>query len=259
MNPEDFKQALTDLYNHYNPSKVKDVDNLVKNYADREYDAIKTLILRYNFKGHPSYSENANRDEYVHYIIKNYSLGNNVLSKENLKKENEQELLKKLQKEEEERIIKEQEKASILSLGEEVKNEIELQIEELSSQLKDLIENKTSDLNNLYLDIKNFFKQKEQEFLERENSLNSITGQTVINEIIKEEKNYTKVNIENLNFTMSDIQLPPESVLETLSKGTKLIVKNSEGRVCGVEVTDITYDLISYENEIVKEIMLSKI
>ena len=129
----------------------------------------------------------------------------------------------------------------------------------MSSQLKDLIENKTSDLNNLYLDIKNFFKQKEQEFLERENSLNSITGQTVINEIIKEEKNYTKVNIENLNFTMSDIQLPPESVLETLSKGTKLIVKNSEGRVCGVEVTDITYDLISYENEIVKEIMLSKI
>ena len=89
--------------------------------------------------------------------------------------------------------------------------------------------------------------------------MKSITGQTIVNEIVKETRNHTRVNIENLNFTMSDIELPPESVLEHLSKGTKLILKNSEGRVCGVEVTDVTYDLVSYENEVVKEIMLKKI
>jgi hypothetical protein len=252
MDSESFKKALIDLYNYYNPSKVKEVDRIVKNYNGREYDAIKTLIIRYNFKGHPSYNESANRDEYVNYIITNYSEGNRVVSKENIKKQSEQELLKKLEEEESERRFKEQEKESILNLGEETKKEIESQIEKVSKKLESLIETKTKEINI-------YFQDKKQEFSEQEASMKSITGQTIVNEIVKETRNHTRVNIENLNFTMSDIELPPESVLEHLSKGTKLILKNSEGRVCGVEVTDVTYDLVSYENEVVKEIMLKKI
>ena len=42
MDSESFKNALIDLYNHYNPSKIKEVDRIVKNYNGREYDAIKT-------------------------------------------------------------------------------------------------------------------------------------------------------------------------------------------------------------------------
>jgi len=252
MNSESFKEALIDLYNHYNPSKIKEVDRIVKNYNGREYDAIKTLIIRYNFKGHPSYSESASRDDYVNYIIENYSQGNRVASKESIKKQNEQELLKVLEEEELDRKAKEQEKASIINLGEETKQEIKSQIKKVSENLEHLIESKTKDINR-------YFQEKKQEFLEQEASMKSITGQTIVNEIVKETRNHTRVNIENLNFTMSDIELPPENVLEHLSKGTKLILKNSEGRVCGVEVTDVTYDLVSYENEVVKEIMLTKI
>jgi hypothetical protein len=252
MDSESFKKALIDLYNHYNPSKIKEVDRIVKNYNGREYDAIKTLIIRYNFKGHPSYSESASRDDYVNYVIENYSKGNRVASKENIKKQNEQELLKKLEEEELDRKAKEQEKASIINLGEEAKQEIKSQIEKVSENLEYLIESKTKDINK-------YFQEKKQEFLEQEASMKSITGQTIVNEIVKETRNHTRVNIENLNFTMSDIELPPENVLEHLSKGTKLILKNSEGRVCGVEVTDVTYDLVSYDNEVVKEIMLTKI
>lgn len=252
MNSESFKEALIDLYNHYNPSKIKEVDRIVKNYNGREYDAIKTLIIRYNFKGHPSYSESASRDDYVNYIIENYSQGNRVASKESIKKQNEQELLKVLEEEELDRKAKEQEKASIINLGEETKQEIKSQIKKVSENLEHLIESKTKDINR-------YFQEKKQEFLEQEVSMKSITGQTIVNEIVKETRNHTRVNIENLNFTMSDIELPPENVLEHLSKGTKLILKNSEGRVCGVEVTDVTYDLVSYENEVVKEIMLTKI
>ena len=79
MDSESFKNALIDLYNHYNPAKLKEVDRIVNNYNGREYDAIKTLIIRYNFKGHPSYNESANRDDYVNYIISNYSEGNRVI------------------------------------------------------------------------------------------------------------------------------------------------------------------------------------
>lgn len=252
MDSESFKNALIDLYNYYNPAKIKEVDRIVKNYNGREYDAIKTLIIRYNFKGHPSYNESANRDEYVNYIISNYSEGNRVVSKENIKRQTEEELLKKLEQEESERRLKEQEKESILNLGEETKKEIESQIEKVSKNLESLIETKTKEINS-------YFQDKKQEFLAQETSMKNITGQTIINEIVKETRNHTRVNIENLNFTMSDIELPPESVLEHLSKGTKLILKNSEGRVCGVEVTDVTYDLVSYEDEVVKEIMLQKI
>jgi len=252
MDSESFKNALIDLYNYYNPAKIKEVDRIVKNYNGREYDAIKTLIIRYNFKGHPSYNESANRDEYVNYIISNYSEGNRVVSKENIKRQTEEELLKKLEQEESERKLKEQEKESILNLGEETKKEIESQIEKVSKNLESLIETKTKEINS-------YFQEKKQEFLAQETSMKNITGQTIINEIVKETRNHTRVNIENLNFTMSDIELPPESVLEHLSKGTKLILKNSEGRVCGVEVTDVTYDLVSYEDEVVKEIMLQKI
>ncbi len=252
MDSESFKNALIDLYNYYNPAKIKEVDRIVKNYNGREYDAIKTLIIRYNFKGHPSYNESANRDEYVNYIISNYSEGNRVVSKENIKRQTEEELLKKLEQEESERKLKEQEKESILNLGEETKKEIESQIEKVSKNLESLIETKTKEINS-------YFQEKKQEFLAQETSMKNITGQTIINEIVKETRNHTRVNIENLNFTMSDIELPPESVLEHLSKGTKLILKNSEGRVCGVEVTDVTYDLVSYEDEVVKEIMLKKI
>jgi len=38
-----------------------------------------------------------------------------------------------------------------------------------------------------------------------------------------------------------------------------MILTNSEGKVCGVEIKDITIDLISYKGEIVKEIILEKI
>lgn len=252
MDSEDFRQALIDLYRHYNPSKEKDVDRIVRDYNGREYDAIKTLILRYNFKGHPFYNEIANGDGYVNYVIKNYSNGNRVLSKESLKKQSEEESLKKKQEEEFQKQLKEEEKASILNLGEEVKKEVESQVDKVLENLETLIEQK-------FLEINIYFQEKKREFEQQEMTLKSITGQTVVNEIVKEDKSYTKVNIENLNFTASDIRLPPESILENLSKGSKLILKNSEGRVCGIEVTDVTYDLVSYEGEIVKEIMLTKI
>tara|TARA_B110000503_G_C7104853_1_gene395453 strand:+ start:157 stop:936 length:780 start_codon:yes stop_codon:yes gene_type:complete len=259
MNIESFKNILLDLYSIYNPSKIKEIDRIVGNYDGKEYDAIKTVLIKYNYKGHPGYNENANRDEYVDFLIKSYSKGERVVSEENLLRQTKEEELEKIKKSQLEKDIKEKEKESIVKLGNEVKNEIKKEIDELYNSVNDLIDNKTKEINE-------YFKSKNIEFDEKQNLIKNIqtdvlnyTGKTIENKTIETRVSHTKINIENLNFTDSDIKLPPQEVLETLSKGTRIIVKNSEGRVCGIEVKDVTYDLISYDGEIVKEMILERI
>lgn len=259
MDIESFKNILLDLYSIYNPSKIKEVNRIVGNYNGKEYDAIKTVLIKYNYKGHPGYNENANRDEYIDFLIKSYSKGERVVSEESLLRQTKEEELEKIKKSQLEKDIKEKEKESIVKLGNEVKNEIKKEIDELYNSVNDLIDNKTKEINE-------YFKSKNIEFDEKQNLIKNIqtdvlnyTGKTVENKTIETRVSHTKINIENLNFTDSDIKLPPEEVLETLSKGTRIIVKNSEGRVCGIEVKDVTYDLISYDGEIVKEMILERI
>jgi hypothetical protein len=259
MNIESFKNILLDLYSIYNPSKIKEIDRIAGNYDGKEYDAIKTVLIKYNYKGHPGYNENANRDEYIDFLIKSYSKGERVVSEESLLRQTKEEELEKIKKSQLEKDIKEKEKESIVKLGNEVKDEIKKEIDELYNSVNDLIDNKTKEINE-------YFKSKNIEFDEKQNLIKNIqtdvlnyTGKTVENKTIETRVSHTKINIENLNFTDSDIKLPPEEVLETLSKGTRIIVKNSEGRVCGIEVKDVTYDLISYDGEIVKEMILERI
>jgi len=259
MTKESFENVLIDLYKIYNPSKLKDVERIVGNYNGKEYDAIKTVLLRYNYKGHPGYNENANRDEYVDFLIKKYSNNDRVISQENLIKQTKEEELEKIKQSQLEQEIKKQEKESIVQLGNEVKEEIKKEIDELYKRVNELIENKTKEINE-------YFKQKNIEFDEKQNLIKDIqsdvlnyTGKTVENKIVETRVSHTKISIESLNFTDSDIKLPSEEVLETLSKGTRIILKNSEGRVCGVEVKDVTYDTASYEGEVVKEMILERI
>jgi predicted RNase H-like nuclease (RuvC/YqgF family) len=241
MNQDIFKQLLTDLYNLYNPSKVKDVSNIISNYAGNEYDAIKTILLKYNFKGHPSYNENANSDEYVHYVISKYIDGNRVFSKQNIVTQTEQEELKKIAEKQKEQKLKEEELEKHKSVIQKTSSEF---IEKLRDEVKSVekrmteFEEKYNHVQKLHEDLSNF--------------QNKIT-------IESKQNNKIKINIESLNFTDSDIQLPNQEVIDSLTKGSRIILKTSSGNICGVEVKDITYDLVSYEGEIVKEIILEKI
>ena len=262
MENKDFENLLSDLYNLYNPSKKKDVERIIDTYNGREYDAVKTVLIRYNFKGHPSYQENANREDYVQYLLTSYENGNRVLSKENILKQTQEEELQKIEQSKEFENLRrqqaEQEKKSIVELAENVKEQIKKEVDELVNQK----------LQEKFEEMFNFFDSKEQEIKEREDNIKNIqseivniSGQAleVIQEGGLEKAIHTQINIENLNFTDADIKLPSQEVLKTLAKGTRLILENSEGRVCGIEVKDVTYDLISYKGEIVKEIILERI
>jgi len=263
MDSKNFNTLLNDLYDIYNPSKKNDIDSLVKNYNGKEFDAIKTILIRYNFKGHPGYKENANRDEYVNYLIAKYSEGERPISKENRIKQNEiEEEQRQRESQFEEEKLKnelEQGKADILVVGREVKETIKSEVDKLKDSIEDSIKLKMDEIDN-------YFKRKKEEFEKRENlikeierNLTDFSGQTFFNHIEEEKQKYTRINIDNLNFTDSDIKLPDNEILDSLSKGSKLILFNSEGRVCGVEVKDITFDLVSYEGEVVKEIILEQI
>lgn len=241
MNQDTFKQLLTDLYNLYNPSKVKDVNNIISNYIGNEYDAIKTILLKYNFKGHPSYSEHANSDEYVHYVISKYIDGDRVISKQNIVSQTEQEELKKIAEQQKEQKLKEEElekhKIEIQKTSSEFIQKLKEQVNSVEKRMTDF-EEKYNHIQKLHEDLSNFE--------------NKITIESTKNSKIK-------INIESLNFTDSDIELPNQEIIDSLTKGSRIILKTSSGNICGVEVKDITYDLVSYEGEVVKEIILEKI
>lgn len=77
-----FKKLLIDLYQVYNPDKIAGVDNVVAQYNGREFDAIKTVFLKYNFKQSPYYDPNIGTDKHVKSLIDKYSSGDMKLTDE---------------------------------------------------------------------------------------------------------------------------------------------------------------------------------
>ena len=58
MESNAFKNLLTDLYLIYNPDKLSDVDRMAQNYNGKEFDAVKTVYIKYNFRQSPFYDQN---------------------------------------------------------------------------------------------------------------------------------------------------------------------------------------------------------
>jgi vacuolar-type H+-ATPase subunit I/STV1 len=245
MKKEIFKQLLEDLFKIYNTSKIKDSDRISNSYSGNEFDAIKTILIKYNHRGHPSYNQNADRDEYVNYVINQYKEGNFVLSQQYLNNQTSQEELKRIQEEEELKRKKEEEKEEIEKVGNKVKENLEQIISEVTNKINLEFNSKKQEMDKQLDYIKNAYQTIKEEEEEK-----SETNPT---------KHFTKISIEKINFGENEVILPKEKVLENLCKGDRMIVKTNEGRVCGIEVFEITYDFISYEEEVVKEISLKKI
>lgn len=79
-----FKKLLTDLYGVYNPGKTADIDRMVSQNSGREFDAIKTIYLKYNFKQSPYYDPKLGTDKQISDLIQKYNSGNTVLIEEKI-------------------------------------------------------------------------------------------------------------------------------------------------------------------------------
>ena len=79
MKKEDFSTLLTDLYQAYNPDYLQYIQQLVERYSRSEHSAVQMVLLKYNRKNAPYYDPKKDSDEYVHFLIKEYSNGNRPL------------------------------------------------------------------------------------------------------------------------------------------------------------------------------------
>ena len=79
MEQNTFKNLLIDLYERYNPSNLKEVDNIVQKYVGQELDAIYYFLVKYNYSKHPNYDPNLNSLNNIKGLLKDYNEGKNTL------------------------------------------------------------------------------------------------------------------------------------------------------------------------------------
>ena len=90
-----FKKLLTDLYTAYNPDKLSDIDRIANSHNGTEFDAIKTIYLKYNFKQSPFYNPALGTDRQIKALMEKYNSGNMRLEEEVVEKEQPKEEEKK--------------------------------------------------------------------------------------------------------------------------------------------------------------------
>ena len=79
MKKEDFRNLLIDLLSVYNKDKIKDVELMVDKYAGLEFDAIKTLFIKYNSRLNVNYDPTKGTDKHVIFLIAKYNEKERVL------------------------------------------------------------------------------------------------------------------------------------------------------------------------------------
>lgn len=253
---ENFENLLTDLFAIYNPSKISDISNVVDKYHNgQEFDAVKVIFLKYNYKANPIYDPNAGTDKHVKFLIDKYSSGERPLSNGyvNITKQQQEQEEKKSAEEKIEKVnetindIASKSKEDIQGITLKNKEEIEL-----------LFNKKIEEVNQ-------HFQIKEKELQQKtEQLILSITKNQVIDTtsqigIPKEDIQPSNRKIQlklNLNYTDSDLELPKE--INEMAVGSRFLVYDSKKKIIALEIKDIIYDFISYEEVFTKDIMIDK-
>lgn len=231
MNRENFQTLLTDLYNIYNPSKVKDIPKLLDDYNGQEFDALKTFYFKYNYRTHAKFDEKAGTDKHVKFLIEKYSTGERVLLNGDMPTE--------------------------INIEEFSLNN---KVEAASSQINDITAKTTLSVEEYFkkktAEIDEYFIRKTAELENYKLQINNIpifTGQTT--SVSVEEKVELKLN---LNFEDTDLVLPKE--INSMPAGSRFIVLNSNNVICALEVKDVFFDWVTFKGaKCIKEITIERI
>jgi len=230
MESNDFKSLLSDLYLIYNPDKISDVDRMVQNYNGREFDAVKTVYIKYNFRQSPFYDPNLGTDKHVKSLIENYSNGERILSKDFFnveKKERERVELEKIKTEEDK---KKQE------VEELTKNVISEQEKVLNTKLKEANE-------QLFKQIEE--SKKQLEVVKKELSQ------------VLEKNSPFEIQLK-FNFDDSNLNIPSKENFVYCSIGQRIIMTDKDKNLLAVEIIDILDDYLSDPSKPIREIILDK-
>ena len=230
MESNDFKNLLTDLYFIYNPDKVSDIDRMIQNYNGREFDAVKTVYIKYNFRQSPFYDPNLGTDKHVKSLIESYSNGSRTLSKDFVNTEK-----KELERVELEKIKNEEEKKK--KEAEELKQNV------LSEQEKVLNKKLTETNEKLIKQIED--SKKQLEVIKKE-----------VSQVLEKNSPFD-IQIK-FNFDDSNLNIPSKENFIYCSIGQRIIMTDKENGLVAVEIIDILDDYLSDPSKPIREIILEK-
>jgi hypothetical protein len=243
MDKKDFEALLIDLYAVFNPSKATDISMLLTKYNGQEFDAVKTIFIRYNFRANPNYDPELGTDKHVKHLIERYSNQERVLQTSKLGKPSQVEIIEKKISEASEKAQEETAKA---------RQDVEDFAKKKTSELEEYFELRKKEIE---AKLKVLDEAIARKTLELEAA--SKQAQPIIQQISPPE---TKTKIElklELNYDDVDMQLPKE--LEAMGAGSRILLYDSKGEVKGLEVKDVLYDCISEEGKTVKVMTIHRV
>ena len=255
MNKENFKNLLLDLYTIYNPANITYIDDLVERYNNSlEFDAVKNIFIKYNNKKAGYYDKALGTDEHILATIKEYNNGNRTFQGLDLKGNivNKKVETAKIEKNKAEQIIK------------EAQNETSLKQDELN---KTFAENK-SEFDSFVDERKNAFNKEYNEKLTEliefsKKTFMKIDEASIVQQKIDEivaptpPEDNTIIRIFS-TYTNTELDLPNKKLLSTLGQGTKIITRDKENKIIGLEITDVSIDFITDPNKPIIEIFVNK-
>jgi hypothetical protein len=210
MKKENFKNLLIDLYNIYNPANLKYVDELVEKNSRLEFDSLKNIFIKYNYKSAEHYDPNIGTDEYILNLIREYNSGNRSLQNIDIKQ------------------------SAIQRKNEEKSKEVNVKPEQIN-KIEQIFKSQIEELGVV-------LKEKEEQI---QNLINN-KGQEPTIRVIS-------------NYSNSEINLPNKKYLSNLGTGSRIITRDNENKVIGLEIQDITIDFVSDDKNPLIEITVKKV
>ena len=249
-----FTNLLIDLYNIYNTDKLSDVERIVINYNGREFDAVKAVYIKYNFKQSPFYDPNIGTDKHVKSLIESYSQGSRVLTKDFIN--NEKTVQDKIKKEEQDRFVDGQKKEEEKRKIEEERRRSEEEDKKMQiSKLQDKIDSQEKNVNEKLKTTNEELKKELSELKEQINkgAIDTPVYQTI--EIVEKKCPFIiqlKYNFEE------EVVVPDISNFLYVSINQRMILNKKDGGIIGVIVEDVLDNYIEGDSP-VREIILNKV
>jgi hypothetical protein len=243
MDQKDFEALLIDLYAIYNPNKASDINMLLNKYNGQEFDAVKTIFIRYNFRANPNYDPDLGTDKHVRHLIERYSSQDRVLQRSKFGKPSQVEVIEKKISEASEKAQEETAK---------VKREVEEFAKTKTSKLEEYFETKKKEIELKLRVLDEAISTKTQELRDISRQAQPIIEQSAP----KEVKPKVELKLE-LNYDDVDMELPKE--LENMGPGSRILLYNSKREVKGLEVKDVLYDCISEEGKAIKVMTIHRV
>lgn len=247
MDKKDFEALLIDLYAIYNPSKGSDIPMLIEKYNGQEFDAVKTIFMRYNFRANPSYDPEIGTDKYVRHLIETYSTQDRVLQKSKFGKPSQSDIIEK----------------KISEASEKAKEETAKETAKVKQEVEDFTKTKTKELEEYFegkkKEIEAKLKALDEAITKKTSELSEISkqAQPIIQQSIPQEAK-TKVELKlELNYDDVDMELPKE--IENMGPGSRILLYDSKLGVKGLEVKDVLYDCISDEGKTIKVMTIHRV